>query len=364
MSKVAPNSIAKYVYDKKRLETKVRTIIPFLILLWATSWVAAQENAPAKELYHCPMHPDYVAAEPGTCPICGMELVRIPDKSLTPGDRQDRVSVELRPEQRRILGIEVSEVAEIQMHRTVRAIGRVSMSPPSRIEAPCDGVVGQVDKNPGATGALRIQAGEKILSIACPSGNVALTAPAPLVLLTVPPPGAQVAQGKELCTFIDLSTIYVLAEVKSGDIPFVRSGIVVNASIAAYPGKVWQGKIVEGSQQFDERSQTLIVKFQFANDQAQIWQGMLANIELESPIGQALAIPESAVVADGEKTIAFVEKSPNQFEPRPIEIGFQDHSLVEVKKGLASGERVVTTATFLLDSESRMRALVQSADRR
>jgi multidrug efflux pump subunit AcrA (membrane-fusion protein) len=309
------------------------------------------------------MHPDYVATKPGVCPICGMQLIPIANKFSTLGIRKERVSVELRPEQERILGIAVSEAAETPMKRTIRAVGRVSLSPPSRIAAPCDGIVEQVDQNPGAAGALRMQAGEKILSIASSSENMIVNAPAPLVLLTVPQPGTQVAQGKELCTFIDLSTIFVLAEVKSGDIPFVRSGLAAKATIPTYPGKVWQGSMLEASQQFDERSQTLKVKFQFPNDQPQIWQGMLANIELESPIGQVLTIPESAVVADGENTIVFVERSPNIFDPRPIEIGFQDHSLVEVKQGLVRGERVVTSATFLLDSESRLRALVQAADR-
>ena len=120
--------------------------------------------------------------------------------------------------------------------------------------------------------------------------------------------------------------------------------------------------MVEASQQFDERSQALKVKFQFQNDQPQVWQGMLANIELESPIGEVLTIPESAVVADGENTVVFVQQSPHVFQPRHIEVGFQDNSLVEVKQGLVPGERVVTSATFLLDSESRLRALAQAAD--
>jgi hypothetical protein len=122
---------------------------------------------------------------------------------------------------------------------------------------------------------------------------------------------------------------------------------------------VWQGNVVEASQQFDERMQTLKVKLQFENNQPEIWQGMLANIELASPIGRVLAIPESAVIADAEDAVVFVARSGDIFEPRKIETGLRANSQVEVKRGLSPGERVVTSATFLLDSESRLRALAR-----
>jgi Barrel-sandwich domain of CusB or HlyD membrane-fusion/Heavy metal binding domain len=332
----------------------------FLILLSTTFSVGAHES---DRRYTCPMHPDYVATEPGTCPICGMQLVPMTQRSSGLNSREERVPVELQPDQQRILGISVSAARKTLMNRTIRALGKVSMAPPSRIISPCDGAVEQVYQNPGATGSLRMGAGEQILSIACSSEKTTVNAPWPLVLLTVPQPGTQVAQGKELCTVIDLSTMFVLADIRSRDIPFVRSGLAAKATLPPYPGQVWRGYIVEASQQFDERSQVLKVKLQFPNDQPQVWQGMLANIELVSPVGEVLTIPTSAVIADGKSTVVFVKQSPLIFQPRQIEVGFQEDSLVEVKQGLAPGESVVTSATFLLDSESRLRALAQAVDR-
>jgi multidrug efflux pump subunit AcrA (membrane-fusion protein) len=338
----------------------VRIVAVFLILLSTAFGIGGQEN---NQLYNCPMHPDYVATKPGTCPICGMQLVPMVHRSSSLEIHQERAPVELQPEQERVLGISVSEARKTLMNRTIRVLGKVSMSPPSRIASPCDGVVEQVYQNPGATGSLRMGAGEQILSIASSPENRTVTAPGPLVLLTVPQPGTQVTQGKELCMCIDLSTIFVLADVRSTDIPYIRLGLAAKATLPAYPGQVWKGSMLEASQQFDERSQALKVKFQFKNDQPQVWQGMLANIELESPIGEVLTIPENAVVADGEDAVVFVQQSPHVFQPRHIEVGFQENSLVEVKQGLAPGEHVVTSATFLLDSESRLRALAQAADR-
>jgi Cu(I)/Ag(I) efflux system membrane fusion protein len=106
------------------------------------------------------------------------------------------------------------------------------------------------------------------------------------------------------------------------------------------------------------------VKIQFPNDRAEIWQGMLANIELECELGQVLAIPESAVIADGKETFVFVAQTNDLFEPRQIETGLRAKSLVEVKSGLSTGDRVVGSATFLLDSESRLRALVKTGNGR
>jgi multidrug efflux pump subunit AcrA (membrane-fusion protein) len=309
------------------------------------------------------MHPDYVVNKPGSCPICGMPLILILEKEPASGIREERVLVNLNQEQERVLGLSVSEVKEKQIKKVLRAVGKVSMAAPSRILSPCDGTVERIEQNPGSSGALRVLAGEKILSIAALGGSVPIRAATPLVLLTVPPSGSPVAEGKELCTFVDLATIFVLADVKSADIPFLHSGTGAKATLPNFPGKVWQGTIAAGSQQFDERSQTLKVRFQFQNDQPWIWQGMMANLEVECPIGMVLAVPESAVIEDGENTLVFVERSPHLFEPRPIAIGFHDQSLVEVKEGLSKGERVVTSATFLLDSESRLRALAQAADR-
>jgi Cu(I)/Ag(I) efflux system membrane fusion protein len=340
-----------------------RAVTPIVVCLILFSALFRVEAQVSNQLFNCPMHPDYVATKPGTCPICGMQLVPLVHRSSSLEIHTERVPVELEPEQQRVLGISVAEARKTVMNRTIRVLGKISMSPPSRIVSPCDGIVEQVYQNPGAAGSLRMGAGEQILSIASSSENRTVSAPMPLVLLTVPQPGTPVAQGKELCMFIDLSTIFVLADVRSADIPYIRSGLAAKATLPAYPGHVWRGYMLEASQQFDERSQALKVRFQFPNEQPQIWQGMLANVELESPIGEVLTIPESAVVSDGEHTLVFVQQSPHVFQPRQIEVGFQENSLVEVKQGLVPGECVVISATFLLDSESRLRALAQAADR-
>jgi hypothetical protein len=343
---------------------RIISLASFVIFFVAAgSWTAAQQNSSKEQLYNCPMHPDYIATKPGTCPICGMRLVPVAEGPSDENVRQERVAVEIAPEQQRILGIALSEVRIVPMERAIRALGHISMAPPSQMTAPIEGIVGEIYQNPGPTGALRLEPGEPILSLSAPPDTIVVRAPGPLVLISVPQTGLRVEKGKELCRLIDLSTLFVLVDIRSMDIPFIRSGLAGTVVLPAYPGRVWQGAVVEASQQFDERLQTLKVKLQFQNDLAEIWQGMQANIVLASPLGPVVAVPESAVIADGGDPVVFVAQSGNIFEPRKIETGLRANSFAEVKRGLSPGERVVTSATFLLDSESRLRALIQTANR-
>lgn len=272
--------------------------------------------------------------------------------------REERVPVAIEPDQQRVLGVSVDDAKAVSLERTIRAVGRVSMAPPVRMPAPESGTIEEVYRNPGAIGSLRVRAAEPILSLAGDSSNrVIIRAPGPLVLLSVPQPGVHLEKGKDACVYVDLSTIYVLAEIRSADLPFIRAGLQAKATFPASPGKQWQGSIMEGSEQFDERMQTLKVKLEFQNDQPEVWPGMFANVEVESRTARVLAIPESAVITDGEAAVVFVERPGGVYEPRKIETGLRAQSLVEVTRGLSKGDRVVTAATFLLDSESRLRAL-------
>jgi len=304
------------------------------------------------------MHPDYVATKPGTCPICGMELVSVGETPPLAARHEERVPVPIEPDQQRVLGLSVDDAKPVSLERTIHAAGRVSLAAPVRMPAPETGTVEEVYRNPGAIGSLRVRAAEPILSLAGDSSNrFIIRAPGPLVLLSVPQPGVHLEKGKDACVYVDLSTMYVFAEIRSGDLPFVRAGLEAIATLPASPGKLWRGSIMEGSEQFDERMQTLKVKLEFQNDQPEVWQGMFADIEIESRTARVLAIPESAVITDGEGAVVFVERPDGVFEPRKIATGLRAQSLVEVTRGLSKGDRVVTAATFLLDSESRLRAL-------
>lgn len=352
----------------KNLALTVTVIAGLALIAWvvlarrADSAAVVHLTAPQ---YRCPMHPEYVATKPGTCPACGMLLVAAtpqlsPAKTLA--GPQERVAVRIQPGQQRVMGLSLAEVRKVPFERILRAAGHVSMAPVQRFTAYHPGVIAEVNRPVGPLGAVRLRAAEPILSMSSPdieAPRKTIFAPTPLVLLSVPRPGQRMAKGNELYTYIDLSTMLVLADIRSSDIAYVKPGLRAEARLPSHPGKVWRGKVVESSQQFDEQTQTLKVKLEFPNDAPDIWQGMLASLDLHCPVQRLLAIPDSAAIASGEETIVFVAGSANVFEPRSIVPGLRANSWVEVKSGLSPGDRVVTSSTFLLDSESRLKAVAQ-----
>jgi Cu(I)/Ag(I) efflux system membrane fusion protein len=344
------------------------------ILLRRESVAVAGDSVQAPE-YHCPMHPAYVTDKRGNCPVCGMELVprhaRVELANYQSGV-PDRSPVEIRPEQRRSLGVSVTEARMESLRKTIHASGRVTMPPPVRLLSELDGAVDQVYRNPASPSVLRIRAADPILAVSPRDPNasgaarapVIVRAPAPLALLSVAQSGQRVEKGREVCLYIDLSTIFVTADIRSADLPFLAQGLAAQATLPAYPGRVWHGKIVEGSQQFDERMQTLKVKLQFSNAEPDVWAGMFADVVLQGAPRRLLAIPDTALIADGQDTFVYVARKDDMLEPRKIETGIRSMSLVEVKRGLSQGEKVVTSGTFLLDAESRLKTLGRSAAER
>lgn len=333
-----------------------------LPVLAAALWLLPSKDSSAPARYRCPMHPDYVSATPGNCPVCGMALVSLapaPSASTTP---PERVPVEIRPDQQRTLGITLAEAKTVSMGRTIHATGRVSMPPASHLLATEQGTVEEVFRYPGPAGALHLKTGDPILSLTSTQASLTVRALGPLILLSTVPVGAGVAQGRDLGLYVDLSRLYVLAEVQSPDIPLVAPGTVATVTLPAHPGKTWRGRMIDSESQFDERAQTLKVKFEFPNGEPDLWTGMLAYLAIESRPARLLAVPESAVLPDGDGEVVFVGRSPTLFEPHRVETGLRANSMVEIKRGLSPGDRVAASAAFLLDSESRLKAMVRTGN--
>jgi Cu(I)/Ag(I) efflux system membrane fusion protein len=111
--------------------------------------------------------------------------------------------------------------------------------------------------------------------------------------------------------------------------------------------------------QFDATSRTLKVRFEADNPGFRLRPEMLVDVTLKVNLPEALAVPIDAVIDSGLKKTVFVEKAPGQFEPREVQTGRRLGERVEILKGLADGERIVTSGTFFLDSESRMKLAME-----
>lgn len=159
-----------------------------------------------------------------------------------------------------------------------------------------------------------------------------------------------------LYTVADLSTVWVFAEVFQQDVGSVRPGQWARVSVDAYPGRIFPARVNLVYPQVDEATRTVRVRLVLPNPGLLLKPGMYADVELRVPLGVQLVIPTDAVLATGTENIAFVDHGGGSLEPRHVQLGPQTDQGYIVLGGLRAGERVVTSANFLLDAESQLQA--------
>jgi multidrug efflux pump subunit AcrA (membrane-fusion protein) len=170
-------------------------------------------------------------------------------------------------------------------------------------------------------------------------------------------PGMAITAGMPLYTIADLSIVWVLADVYQSEMAMVAPGNAVEVRASFLPGRVFPGRVDFVYPTLAEETRTAKVRVVIPNPKGELKPGMLAAISLSGRVREALSVPRSALIATGERQIAFVEQSPGVFVPREVRTGASGKDLVEVLSGLSEGESVVTSANFLVDSESRIGAL-------
>lgn len=171
----------------------------------------------------------------------------------------------------------------------------------------------------------------------------------------------QYAQAEtKLYTIADLSSVWVYANVYQNDVGQLRPGTPATVTVDAYPGRNFRGRIDQILPQVDPMTRTVRVRFVFSNPGLALKPGMFVNVSINVPLGRQLVIPASGALQAGTREIAFIDHGSGYLEPRQIEIGPRLDDHVVVLKGLKAGERVVSSANFLLDSEAQLQAAIGS----
>lgn len=170
-------------------------------------------------------------------------------------------------------------------------------------------------------------------------------------------PGLAITAGMPLYTIADLSTVWVLADVYQSEMPMVSTGNAAQISASSLPGETLRGRVEFVYPTLSEETRTVKVRVVLPNPNGLLKPGMYVRVSLAGRGREALSVPRSALIPTGERQIAFVETSPGVYAPREVKTGVQGRDFVEVVSGLAQGETVVTSANFLIDSESRIGAL-------
>lgn len=169
-------------------------------------------------------------------------------------------------------------------------------------------------------------------------------------------PNAYVQPETKLYTIADLSTVWVYADVFQSDVGRLRPGDPAQVTVDAYPGRNFYGRIDQILPQVDLTTRTVRVRLVFRNPGVALKPGMYVNVNIDVPLGRQLVIPASAVLQSGQQAIAFVDHGQGNLEPRTIQVGPQIDDSIVVLSGLKAGERVVSSANFLVDSEAQLQA--------
>jgi membrane fusion protein, copper/silver efflux system len=155
---------------------------------------------------------------------------------------------------------------------------------------------------------------------------------------------------------VDLSSVWVLADIYESELRFVREGMGATLRLNAFPNREFKGQVMFIDPLLDPATRTVKVRLAFENRTGELRPEMFGEVVLHGEPHEGLWVPLDAVIDSGTDKVVFVAGDGGKFEPRKVQLGAADEARVEVTTGLALGERVVTRANFLVDSESRLRA--------
>ena len=167
--------------------------------------------------------------------------------------------------------------------------------------------------------------------------------------------GMNVMPGVALFKLADLSVVWLIADVYEYELPFIRLGQQASVQLSYIPREIFTGEAIYIYPSLNPETRTAKVRFEIPNSHERLKPEMYANVEIKVRLGQKLAVPEGAIIDTGLRQLAIVDKGSGYFEPREVKVGAKVENYYEVIKGLKAGERVVTSANFLIDSESKLK---------
>ena len=167
--------------------------------------------------------------------------------------------------------------------------------------------------------------------------------------------GMRVMPDKELYTIADLSTVWVNADIYEYELANVHVGQKATINLSYFPGRTFNGKVAWISPVLDEKTRTAKIRLEFPNRDFILKPEMYANAEIEIDAGRKLAVPDEAVLDSGLRKVVFLDKGNGRFAPAEVKLGAKYDNLYEVLDGLSPGEKILASASVLLDSESRLK---------
>ncbi|HZQ14135.1 MAG TPA: efflux RND transporter periplasmic adaptor subunit [Pseudolabrys sp.] len=174
--------------------------------------------------------------------------------------------------------------------------------------------------------------------------------------------GQQVKAGAELYRIADLTHMWVIAEVAEADLSSIAVGTSASVTVRAYPNEPFEGRVTFIYPDIKPETRTARVRIEVPNPDGRLKIDMYADVVFHTGVdkGPVVAVPASAVIDSGTRQVVLVAKGDGRFEPRPVKLGRRGDGYIEILSGVAKGEDVVTSATFLIDAESNLKAALQA----
>jgi Cu(I)/Ag(I) efflux system membrane fusion protein/cobalt-zinc-cadmium efflux system membrane fusion protein len=382
----------------------------------------SQASAPKGErkikYWISPMDPGYVRDKPGKAP-CGMDLVPVYED--TEPEKSAAGTITISPNILQSMGVRTAKVQVQPLSRTIRAVSRVMFNERQLTQVSTK-INGWVDKlHVRATGD-PIRKGQVLLSIYSPElvstqqeyllalknwrtmekssfpelkegaqrlleasrqrlrfwdvpaaqietlertgeikKNLPLNSPVNgIVTKREVTEGQYITAGQTLLEVADLNNVWVEADVYEYELPWIKVGQPAIMTLTYLPGETFHGRVQYIYPYMSGATRTARVRLDFSNTKLRLKPDMYAQVEIKASMGQATpVIPSEAVLDTGEKQHVFISLGQGRFEPREIKLGLQSNDdRRQVLSGLKGGEEVVTSAQFLLDSESRFREAI------
>ncbi len=172
--------------------------------------------------------------------------------------------------------------------------------------------------------------------------------------------GIYVKPGMNLYKIVDLSTVWVEAEVFEDQVPWLKLGQFARLEFPSQPGRKYGGTIQYVYPFFNQKTRTMQVSLEVSNSDLELRAGMYANVTFEVPSAHdVLTVPEESVIHSGTRNVVVLDRGDGTFKVSEVTLGVSGDGVWEVKKGVSAGDRVVVSSQFLIDSESNLREAVR-----
>ncbi len=172
--------------------------------------------------------------------------------------------------------------------------------------------------------------------------------------------GQAVMAGEQLYTIVDLSSVWIEAELREADAPSVRVGSPADIEFVGLPGRPLKGLVQYVYPTLQQEARTLKVRILVQNPGGILKPGMYATVRINTPGRSTLTVPNTAILRTGDRSVVFVDMGKGELMPHEVELGRGAGDYTEILTGLVVGQRVVTSAQFLLDSESNLGEVMKS----